>query len=256
MCLVTSRVSGIFLSFPALTLGAIVCPRARHASHRCATMSNGPGYHNRQFILATKICNLVYSLSSSTHDEIAPKIEYWIEYAITERFTTIDDLVERVSSVAWGECASPSDVSRFLKEFRDALHRSESTRSFIDKLCLYILRWFAVAAAEDLQSLKWGNASVTYGGVDGFVRAAQFVGHLIERGLFSHEIVRRHLIKPLVAHDGYNYYRTNAIYQLFATAGNTLLQGLLEPEDVQICFEILDTLGEGGGFNTTRLNVR
>jgi hypothetical protein len=199
---------------------------------------------------------LLSSLSPSTYDEIAPKIEYWIEYAITEQFVTIDDLVERVASAAWGKCSSHSDVSRFLKEFRDAPHRLESTRSFIDKLCLYVLRWFAVAAAEDLRPSKWGNASVTYGGVDGFVRAAQFVGHLIECGLLGHEIVRRHLIKPLVAHDGYNYYRTNAICQLFAAAGNTLLQGLLDPGDVQVCLEILDTVGEERGFNRTRLNVR
>jgi hypothetical protein len=83
-------------------------------------MSSGPGYHNRHPVLAANICNLFYSLDSSTYGEIAPKIEYWIEYVITEEFTTIDDLVERVSSVAWGECASLLDVSRFLKEFRDA----------------------------------------------------------------------------------------------------------------------------------------
>jgi hypothetical protein len=47
-------------------------------------MSSRPGYHNRQPVLAANICNLFYSLDSSTYGEIAPKIEYWIEYVITE----------------------------------------------------------------------------------------------------------------------------------------------------------------------------
>jgi hypothetical protein len=65
-----------------------------------ATMPDGPGYHNRQLALAAKIRALLCSLSPSTYEEIAPNIEYWIEYGITEQFTTIDDLVERVSSVS------------------------------------------------------------------------------------------------------------------------------------------------------------
>ncbi|KAF9649375.1 hypothetical protein BDM02DRAFT_3230627 [Thelephora ganbajun] len=47
-------------------------------------------------------------------------------------------------------------------------------------------------------------------------------------------------------------FNTEAIYQLFITAGNTLLQGLLEPEDVWICFERLDApipLGVIGGLD-------
>ena len=44
-----------------------------------------------------------------------------------------------------------------------------------------------------------------------------------------------------------------AIYQLLVTAGNTLLQGLLGPEDVQACFE---TLGSGAGFDAEKLQVR
>ena len=218
-------------------------------------MSSGPGYHNRQSVLAANICNLFYSLDSSTYNEIAPKIEYWIEYVITERFTPIEDLVERVSSVAWGECASPSDVSRFLKEFRDAPRRSEPMRSFVDEFCLHVLRWFAIAASEDPSTYL--KDSIKSGGGSGFVRAALFVGHLIKCGLFSHDLVRRHLIKPLITHRGYDHYRAKATYQLFFVAGNTLLQGLLEPEDVQICFEILDTFaGEGADLDTTRLNVR
>jgi hypothetical protein len=53
-----------------------------------------PGYHNHQPALVAKICNLLYSLNPSTYGEIALKIEYWIEYVITEQFTTTDDLVE------------------------------------------------------------------------------------------------------------------------------------------------------------------
>jgi hypothetical protein len=205
-------------------------------------MPDGPGYHNRQHALATKICSLLSSLNSSTYDEIAPKIEYWIEYVITEQFTTISDLVERVSSVAWG-VGSYFDISRFLKEFRDAPHRSESMRSFVDQLCTHVLRWFAIAATEDLSNC-WNNSSVTNGGWGSFACAASFVGFLAQCGLISHDLVRRHLVKPLITHHGYDHYRARAIYELFAPAGNVLLQGLLEPRDVQVCFERLDTLGE------------
>ena len=206
-------------------------------------MPDGPGYHNRQPILAAKICSLLSSLSPSTYDEIAPKIGYWIEYVIAEQFMTIDDLVERVSSVAWG--GGPySDISRFLKEFRDAPHRSEPMRSFVDQLCTHVLRWFAMAAAEDLSASSIANASSTAnGGWSGFARAASFVGHLIECGLISHDLVRRHLIKPLISHYDYDHYRARAIYELFAVPGNALLQGLLEPGDVRVCFERLDMLG-------------
>ena len=79
------------------------------------------------------------------------------------------------------------------------------------------------------------------------MRSASFVGHLIECGLIRHGLVRRHILKPLTAH----YYnesnlkkqsiRAHAIYNLFTTAGNTLLQGLLEPEEVQDCFIRMDT---------------
>jgi hypothetical protein len=231
-------------------------------------MSSEPGYHNRQPVLAENICNLLYSLSPSTYDEIAPKIEYWIECVIAEQFTTVDDLVERVSSVAWEDRGSQSDISRFLKEFRDAPHRSEGTRSFVDGLCLHVLRWFAVASVEDL----WKNwhphtSLVSKRGGPGFIHAASFVGHLIERGLVGRELARRYLFKPLTTYyyDKDNFskqsIRANALYKLF-TAGNALLQGLLEPEDVQVCFEKLETwttLGEINGLellDAARLNVR
>ena len=214
---------------------------ARYASHRYATMYNGPGYHHRQPILAAKICSLLSSLNPSTYDEIAPKIEYWIEYVITEEFMTIGDLVERVSSVAWAN-GHHSEILRFLKGFRDTPNRSERTRSFVDQLCTNVLRWFAVAGAEDLPTCS-NDPSVTNGGWSGFARAASFVGHLIECGLLSHDLVRRHLIKPLITHHRYDHYRARAIYELFVVAGNTLLRGLLEPGDVQVCFERLDTLG-------------
>ena len=218
-------------------------------------MSAEPGYHNRQPILAANIRNLLSSLSPSTYNEIAPKIEYWIEYVIVEQFMTTDDLVERVSSLAWEDRAAYSDILRLLKDFRGAPHRSEAVRSFVVQLCTHVLRWFAIAAAEDF-SIPWGTSSVASGGGEGFVRAAMFVGYLIECGLLSHDLVRRHLIKPLVTHRCYGSYRARAIYQLFLIAGNTLLQGLLEPGDVQVCFGILDALKGECALNTTRLNVR
>jgi hypothetical protein len=240
-----------------------------------------PGYHNRQPVLATKIRNLLCSLSPSTYDQIAPKIEYWIEYGITEQFTTTDDLVERVSFVAW-DCNEPRDVARFFKEFRDAPHRSERMKSFVDELAIHVLRWFTIAAADNFASIynsrynhnatSGYNSTVNHnynyghnldvpvtpgGGWTGFPRAASFVGHLIECGLLGHDLVRRHLIKPLIAHHGYDNSRAGAIYQLFVAAGNTLLQGLLEPGDVQVCFETLDACRTGiVGCNAAGLNVR
>ena len=55
--------------------------------------------------------------------------------------------------------------------------------------------------------------------------------------------------------------KANATYQLLTT-GKTLLQGLLEPEDVQACFGILEAripLGEIAGLvtlDTASLNVQ
>jgi len=229
-------------------------------------MSKESGDHHRGAALAENICNLLLSLSPSTYDEISPKIEYWIEFALTERLTTICDLVEGVSSMAWESLGSKPETFRFLEEYRDAPHRSEQTRSFVDELCLRVLQRFAVASAEDLW-LNWQTSPVSKRGGPGFIQAASFVGHLIERGFLSRELVRRYLPKPLTTH----YYsednfkkqsiRANAIYQLFA-AGNNLLKGLLEPEDVRICFEKLDTritIGGVGGLDTldvAKVNVR
>ena len=77
--------------------------------------------------------------------------------------------------------------------------------------------------------------------------------------------MRRFLIKPLIAHHYTNHdevhksVRTMAIYQLFVTAGNTLLQGLLDPEDVEACFKALDaniSLKGATQPNPRKLNVR
>ena len=88
------------------------------------------------------------------------------------------------------------------------------------------------------------------------MRAASFVGYLIERGLLSHELARQHLIKPLISHGDNNYHRASAIHQLFHTAGNTLLCGLLEPEDVQTCFEVLGPwIGRIGGLDAVEMQV-
>lgn len=91
------------------------------------------------------------------------------------------------------------------------------------------------------------SGTVASGGGYGFIEAASFVGHLVERGLLDHRLVRLHLIKPLTTH----YYprlempeetvKSKAVCRLFVVAGSTLVQGLLEPEDVQLCFRILDT---------------
>jgi hypothetical protein len=110
------------------------------------------------------------------------------------------------------------------------------------------------------------NPRIANGGGNGFTRAASFVGHLIDRGLLSQELVQQHLIGPLINHydvDGNQkrYWeppRANAIYQLFIIAGNTLLQGLLEAEDVRLCFETLDVQSAAGtiaGYDAARVKV-
>ena len=93
---------------------------------------------------------------------------------------------------------------------------------------------------------SYRDNKITIRGGEGFVRAASFVGNLIECGVLGHELVRRHLVKPLIVphcggHGDTNVFRASAIYQLFYAARNTLLRGLLEPEDIKVCFETLDT---------------
>ena len=93
---------------------------------------------------------------------------------------------------------------------------------------------------------SYRDSKITIRGGEGFVCAASFVGHLIECGVLGHELVRRHLVKPLIVphcggHGDTNVFRASAIYQLFYAARNTLLRGLLKPEDIKVCFETLDT---------------
>ena len=89
-------------------------------------MPRTSGYHNRKEHIGLKISSLLIHLTNepSKYDKIAPKIEYWIEYVLREGFLTVDELVEEVSYVAWDGGGSAS-VGKFLKEFRDAPHRSE-----------------------------------------------------------------------------------------------------------------------------------
>ena len=231
-------------------------------------MTEGPGFHNREHHIILTIRSLLTSLINepSEYDKIVPVIEYWIEYVLREQFTTTDELVEGISRMAWDQGGSYVDVGRFLKEFRDAPHRSEQARSFVDKLCEHVLRWFAIASVQSLPmdlGRTAGPLSVAIHGGRGFIRAASFVGRLIEQDLLSHELVRRHLVKPLITHHYTSSnsireaIRVEAIYQLFVSAGNILLCGFLEPEDMQISF---DTLDAHAGANTVldagKLQVR
>lgn len=231
-------------------------------------MSDEANSHKRQLVLALNIRNLLYDLNPSTYYKVAPKVEFWIEYALEEHFMGVADLVDQISCVAWGNRGSHSDVSRFLKQFRDAPNRSEQSRSFVNALCLRVIRWFGVASSEDLGT-SWPNGLVSEDGGPGFIRAASFVGHLIKHDLLDPKLVRRHIVKPLTAHHYTDRsdpkeqaVRAHAIYQLFGIAWNTLLQGLLEPEEVQDCFEKLDarvSLGkvtEMDEFEPEKLNVR
>ena len=107
------------------------------------------------------------------------------------------------------------------------------------------------------------GATAQNGGV-GFIAGASVVGHLIECQLLDHEVVRLYLIKPLTHHYPYPHgpartVRAAAIYRLFAVAGNTLLRGLLELEDVRACFEMLETQlstsVQADGLSTANLKV-
>jgi hypothetical protein len=214
-------------------------------------------YRSCKESVGSKIRSLLISLTKepSEYDEITPKIGYWIEYVLREDFLTVDELVEGVSHVAWEQGGSFASVGKFLKEFRDAPHRSEQARTFVTRMCTHVLRWFAIASAEDLD----GGCNAG----SGFIRAASFVGYLIEWGLLSHELVRCHLIKPLISHRDNDAnllspgaVRAVAIYVLFAAAGNTLLQGLLKPDDVQVCFHKLSLRPlPPMGFDAAKLKV-
>ena len=100
-----------------------------------------PGYDNCKDVLVANITQLLYSLRPSTYDELTPKVEYWIEYIITEQFTTAKGLGEELSIIAWKCVVDDVSIPRFLKEFRDAPNRSKPMRSFVDELCLRVLRW-------------------------------------------------------------------------------------------------------------------
>ena len=235
--------------------------QVRHTFSCSVTMTR---YDNRKGPICSKIRSLLIFLTKAPaeYDEIAPMIEYWIEYVLREQFATVDELVEGVSGVAWDGGGSFISVVRFLKEFYDAPQRSEQARSFVVQLCTYVLRWFAIACVEGLWMDSRYVSTLSLSG-HAFIRAASFVGHLIEWSLLEHDLVRRHLIKPLTYHE-YNSgdkvspetVRANAIYQLFITAGNTLLQGLLEPKDAQVCFKILNIQREWiNGFESAKLQV-
>ena len=101
-------------------------------------MDKGRGLHNRGHYIALKIRSVVTSFPANQlreYDKISPKIEFWIEYVLRERFTTVYELVEGVSCMAWFCFDSYASIARFFKEFREASHRSEQARSFVDELC-------------------------------------------------------------------------------------------------------------------------
>jgi len=250
----------------------ITWARTSHTFLHFITMFSGPGFHNRKNPILSKIRSLLISLthvdpSKDAYDRITKKIEYWIEYVLRERLMAVDELVEGVSYVAWEDGGSFANVGRFLKDFRDVPHCSEQARfDFVNRLCSYVLRWFAVASVEHHSNAKqWHGYIIASRGAMGFIRAASFVGHLIECGLLSHELVREHLVKPLTDHycgntediKGYSV-RGNAIYQLFIAAGNTLFQGVFEAEDAWVCFETLEVQSKARnimGYDAARVKV-
>ena len=229
-------------------------------------MPKKSGYHNRKTVICDKIRSLLISLThySNYNEGVASNIEYWIDHALHEGRITSNELVEGVSCVAWDDGGDFANVGRFFKEFRDSPHCSWRAEGFVCELCSHVLRWFAIASAEDLWAPS-RSSLVSRGGAPGFVRAASFVGYLIKYGLLAPDpSVRWHLIKPLINHHNdvehkhsAEAVRANALYQLFAAAGNSLLQGQEAPEDIQACFEIFETRsGWIEGFDSTRVKVQ
>ena len=221
-------------------------------------------YHNRGAFVSVKIRSLFSHLSTQTYNEVAPTIGFWTELALTQQFVTVEELVEQVSDPIWDGQRAPASFARFLKEFRDSPHRSAQAKSFVDEVCTRIFRWFVAAPAEELQ-INSNGGMVARCGANGFIGAASLIGHFIECRLLDHEVVRLYLIKPLTHHyprpvESVGVVRANAIFRLFAVAGNTLLQGLLEPEDVRTCFEILETRFSRPsgivGLSATKLEVQ
>ena len=108
--------------------------------------------------------------------------------------------------------------------------------------------------------MAWQKDTVAGGGGCGFVEAASFIGHLIEYDMLDHKLVRQHLVKPLTTHHysqpgaPEELVRVYAVGRLFVAAGTPLLQGLLEPEDVRVCFKMLEIRLTRDG--TTKLEVQ
>ena len=222
-------------------------------------------YHNCGISVSGKIYDIFRQLNPQTCGDLTPRIESWIEVALTQELTTVDELIVRVSNLAWfgpGD-GFHSSFARFLKRFRDSSRRSEQARSFVDGVCARLFRWFAAASADDIEMNQTPGNTAQNGGT-GFVEGTSTVGLLIECQLLDHELVRLHLIKRLTHHYPYppgsaRTVRASAIYRLFAVAGNTLLRGLLELEDVQVCFEMLETQLSSSiqtdGLSTANLKV-
>ena len=187
----------------------------RFISSRLTTMS----YQHRGSVVSLKICSLFSHLNTQTYDEVAPMIGSWTELALTQQFTTVDGLVERVSTWIWNGQYAPACFSRFLKEFRNSPHRSAQARSFVDEVCTRFFLWFTAASAEDLQRNSTSGRVAVYGG-NGFIEGASFVGHFIECGLLDHELVQSHLVKALTHHyprpaEPARIVRANAVFRLF-----------------------------------------
>lgn len=216
-------------------------------------------YQDRGVAVSRKIYTLFTCLDVETYEEVAPKIEYWTEWAFSQQLTTVDKLVEHLSDLAWTTYRCPASFARFLREFRDSPRRSPQAKLFVKEFCARVFWWFAAASAEDL-AMAWQKDTVAGGGGCGFVEAASFIGHLIEYDMLDHKLVRQHLVKPLTTHHysqpgaPEELVRVYAVGRLFVAAGTPLLQGLLEPEDVRLCFKMLEIRLTRDG--TTKLEVQ
>jgi hypothetical protein len=96
-------------------------------------------------IVSSQIYCLFTCLDTPTYDEVAPKLEYWTELALTQQLATVGKLVERVSEIAWTSYRSPASFARLLKQFRDSPRRSTQAGSFVDDLYTRLFLLFLAA---------------------------------------------------------------------------------------------------------------
>ena len=174
---------------------------------------------------------------------------YLIQYFLSEKLLTVDELVKGVSDIAWGKPTCSEILAKLLKELYDGPHQSEDIKSFVNTFFSDAVRKISTALLANVLLGKTISPDVEY--------AVVFVGHLTALGLLSPQLVEFHLIRPLtldndgepkIGIDGNactlwcsnKTSRNMLLWKLFSAAGEQLVQGILKTEDVKICMDIFE----------------